>query len=392
VDAGTPAPRLRDIPAYLLLVGAEAISVVALFTFEFAVIAEATFRYRADARDLGVLGLVSSAAFMLGALVGGMAADRLDAKWALVVANASAMAALVVLLVSSSISHLILAAIPFSTGNGAMGPARSALLRQVVSPGQLLRANSAISFVWQVSIIAVPPIAGSFAERGALRAMIILALMFLVVGLLLFSLVPHTRSSVAGDEVGWGGVKEAWLDRNIRPLVVFAAFVWFLTESLILLEPLLVRDRAQLDQGALGVFWAMRGAGGLLLVAIVTLAAGRVRSQPRLLGASAAVSGLAWLGFASASSIVAMGASMVVFGGALAVQLPLARAYLQGMAARVGQVQSVFAIVTEIGTIGAGAMVAAIGPNVDVRFASLLVGLALAGVGLLAATRRWRAV
>jgi hypothetical protein len=181
-----------------------------------------------------------------------------------------------ILLVSSSLSHLVFATIPYSMGDGAMGPARGALLRQVVLPVQLLRANSAISFVWQISRIDVPPIVGGLAERGSGRVMIVVGLIFLFIGLMLFARIPRSRSSSAKSRNVAGRAREAWLDRRIRASFAMTAMMWFVTQSLFLLKPLLVRELS-LQQGALGAFWAMRGTGGLLVLALMTLGAGRLR-------------------------------------------------------------------------------------------------------------------
>ncbi|HSK93300.1 MAG TPA: MFS transporter [Candidatus Angelobacter sp.] len=263
------------------------------------------------------LGLVM--AFMFGpslflAPLGGVLADRLDKRRALVALNLVAMAQAATLFVLAfsgvvEIWHVYLLALVAGFVNSAEMPVRQAFVAELVPREDLTNAIALSSTSFNLSRVVGPAVAGvTIAVFGVSVNFGVNAVSYLsvITGLLLIEgrtlhRAPRPTSFPSIRESLVEGFRYARATPTILWPLVLLGGVAVLAMNFQTLLPLFTRDALGLDSGGYGALFATMGAGSLLGSLTLAFATSQRPLMGYLIGAGAAFLALAFvLGFVRA--------------------------------------------------------------------------------------------
>lgn len=228
-------------------------------------------------RSVGLLGgllAVLVAAQMIWTLVGGVLADRFEARVVMIVADltrALAVGGLAAAFATDHTSVLLLGAlmIVMGTGSAFFGPAMRSLKPIVVEPGQRKSANSLLSALSTGSDVVGPALAGLLVGLlGAPFGFTVNAVSFLasavavsLIGVRVERGDAASRRSFRSDLVGgWQAVRSKdWLVWGI-----FSAAVLHIATGVLVVVVQVVAYRKLGGAHALGLIAAAQGVGGLV--------------------------------------------------------------------------------------------------------------------------------
>lgn len=296
-----PGP-LADRP-FLWLLAAHGVSELAFWAYFGTVFAEAAFKFHAGSRQMAFIGISLSVPFIFGTLLQGLVVDRWSPKWLFVLGGVAAAAAVPMAWWTSSIAWLYASSAAAGAAFGAIEPARSALTGLLVEESQLVRANGALSVVFQISAVVGTLGGGVLLEWRGSDLVYATALVVAVASLGLALVIPDIRqhgerpASVLRDLVR--GAETSWRDPELRLLVFVTGLGWMLLNLFFILEPLLIRRVLHQGDSAVLFLWGMHAVGALAGATAVTRAK---KAQGR---ESALV----------AAGVVAAGAGMLVYAG-----------------------------------------------------------------------------
>lgn len=271
--------------------------------------------------SVALLGLTTFAALIPQLLVGPFAGawiDRHDKRRLLILVEA-ALALLALTLAALTATEqigptlIVVMAALLGVLNAVDTPLRQSLLSQFVDDRQdLPNALALNAMLFTSSRFIGPPLAGlllavvseavCFALNGA-------SYLALVIGLICIHLPPSPRASGSYGNVLREGLRYVLTDRQVKQLMLSVLMINLTASSYVVLLPVFARDIFAGDATTLGWLW---GAAGLGSLASSVVLAGNASTAPlrRFILASAAVSGLAMLLFASSSqfwlSLIAM--------------------------------------------------------------------------------------
>jgi len=249
------------------------------------------FRMTGRAIDLGLLAAAQIVpAILLGPLTG-ILLDRFDRKKVMIAAEiASAVVVVAVPLASSPKAVYLLAGL-LSAGRQFTGPARLALIPDVVPSSLLDRANSLIMVTRNVVLLVGPAVGGAIvAWHGTDLAFWVDAGTFLVSAAILAArplryLDGGQTHTVAADRAGaprestWqqlrDGLQVLWGHPRLRFAVLFFAALTFVTAMQQPLVVLLVKTRLGGSDLELGLIVSAAGLGGI----VGALAGGLLRTE-----------------------------------------------------------------------------------------------------------------
>ncbi len=219
---------------------------------------------------LGVLMAVLVASQMMWTLVGGVIADRLEARRVVIVADlvrAGAAAGMAVTFATGHASTLLLAGlmVVMGTGSAFFGPAMRSIKQIIVQPDQRKSANSVLSALSSSTSIIGPTLAGVIVGfAGAPVGFTINALSFVISTAAVAMLAVRVpRASSDGFRADFiGGFKalraQDWLLWGVSSAAVVHLAIGVLV---VLVDVVAFRDLG--GAPALGIIAAAQGAGGL---------------------------------------------------------------------------------------------------------------------------------
>jgi MFS family permease len=276
------ALRIRD---FRLLFAGQAVSAVGDQVFPVAV-SVLVLDTGGGAADLGIVLAARFAALVLFALLGGVWADRLPRVRVLVSADLLRLAAVLGLLVATSVSTVplpVLAGLVFLVGAGEafFRPAYGALLPSVLPPPSLAAGNALSASSAQLAQVVGPGLGGLLMAAAGARAGFVLDATTFAISLVTLLRVrepehlPAPRTRVVAEMAeGIRAVRErpwiAWL------LGVFALNLMLVYAPVVILLPLMVREQTG-ETASYGYVLAAGAFGGL----IGALVAGRWKGPAR---------------------------------------------------------------------------------------------------------------
>lgn len=286
--------------------------------------------------------LAASLPPMLLARPAGTLVDQLDSR-VLMVGCALAQALLCLpLALASSIELMVVLLAGLAAMGTVAGPARAALVPEMVGPAQLLRANAVLRAATTVGRMAGWPLGGYLSGLlGTGGVMLLNSASF--VALAAGAMLIRTRRLPALGRAprGRGGLR-VWVNGTVQPLVTLMAgsisLVLLFVASTNVVQVYLVKDvlgASDVDYGLTGACWM----GGMLLV-VPVMSRGRctARALTTMIVAGEAVTGIAMLGVGLGSSLLVVAAwylvgglssSAIVIAGTALVQL-LSPAFARG--------------------------------------------------------------
>lgn len=288
--------------------------------------------------QLGLVGFCAFAPVLALTLVGGVAADRLPRRPALLWTQGAALglAAMLAALTASGavrVSHVAWIALGLGTVNAFDIPIRQSFLQDLVGREDLPNAIALNSMAFNAARLVGPAIAGllvaSFGEAVcfAVNALSFLAVLAGLAAMKVPDAVPErTRSSWfvdLGEAVGY-----AAKDRRVRVVLslVVVSSVFGMPYSILM--PVFARDVLEVGSEGLGFLMGAAGLGALL--GALWLAGRRGdRHHGRVIAAAMAIFGGGLGIFALSRSYPLSVAALVVVGGAMIAQMATSNTYLQ---------------------------------------------------------------
>lgn len=349
--------------------------------------------------DAGLVGAAVVLPGVIGAIAGGVIADRLGSRVTSILADlasAVAIAAIPILAVTVGLSIPLLVVLAFA---GALMDAPGATARLVLVPDLAdragmprERANGLFQSIENASLLIGPLLAGvAIVALGPVNALWIDAGSFLVSAVLVATLVPRIRARASGEEVVdvLAGLRTLARDRVLRGLTVAAMIANAVgTPAFVVLLPALA-IRAGYGAGALGVMLAAYG-GGLV---VGSLSADRLSGRlgrRRLLALAFAGTGVALVAVASAPPLPILVVLLALAGVASGPVNPIAFTVMQERVPAVirgrvfGAVIGGVLIAAPVGLLGFGALAESNGPEIGLAAG----GAAFVAIGLYLAL--WR--
>jgi MFS family permease len=294
-----------------------------------------------SAFQLGVVGFCAFSPVLLFTLVGGVAADRVPRKAALLCTQTLAMvqAALLAALSAAGavqVWHVALLAFLLGTINAFDVPIRQSFLFDLVGREDLPNAIALNSIAFNGARLVGPAIAGLvLAYLGETACFLLNAVSFLAVlaGLALIRVGTTAREP---NEGSWlGGIREGILYASrtprVRAILVLVAVSSVFGMPYSVLMPAIARDVLGGNERTLGFLMGAAGAGAVLGALAI---AGR-RSTRRagiIVAVSMTAFGASLIAFSLSRSFWLSAAILHLVGAAMIVQMATSNAFLQLLA------------------------------------------------------------
>lgn len=324
----------------------------------FAAVLFHVYELSGSSLQVGLVGLAQAVALLVLSPLGGAIADRLDRRRLLQSAQflsllASLSLAVVTLLGTVEVWHIILAVL-FNTAAGSFErPARDALIPALVPRDQLVHAFALLNPSREVAILLGPAIAGGLIALWGPAAMYLLDVgSYLVIIVVLFMIrVPPVEATTASANL-WSSIREGVTFVRGRPIVLqlmgldLSATVFGAYRVLL---PALAIDVLAVGASGYGVLAAAPSAGALIGSAIIFRLVDRVRSGRVVLTCTAAYGvmaiALVWTGLLPGSvafvAAIAAAAGLGLFD-AMATTVRHAAVQLETPDAIRGRVTSIY--------------------------------------------------
>jgi DHA3 family macrolide efflux protein-like MFS transporter len=328
-------------------------------------------------------------------LLGGVAADRWDRKWVMIVSDvARALLVLAVLLVRSSgqLWILYLAAAGLAVVGTFFYPARNATIPNIVPNGLLLTANGLIQGSYIIALIIGPTVAGIVVELWGMESAILLdsgTFVFSAAAIMLIR-IPACRNHtlVSTGQAGvWQEMKAGVVFIRHSPplrrsLYVTAAATLGIGAVILLAIPHL---KTQLGAGGLEYGGAMSvlGIGSVVGGLIVTRLSRRL-STNKIVGGMLVLAGAAVVAFAFATTYVLVLVSVMILGQCIVIARGALDTITQTLAPDEvrGRVQAVVNLVVAAGTALAEGLSAVMGHFLGVQTVFVAAGIITAVAGV----------
>lgn len=341
---------------------------------------------------LGISSLAFALPMVVLPLAGGAVADRVNRitlMRGLQLAMAGAALALTAATVSGAVTAWHLAAFSLAQGLSLAfeGPARHAVLPELVHRDSLLSAVSIFQSTYQLAGFFGPALAGMIlgvVGTGRLYVLFALNVLTFVVcaGTLSLIRLPQRRAD-GGSRTGspLDGLRFVWQHPPLRALLALITISGIFGRSYLVLMPVFARDVLGTDARGLGFLTAAPGVG--VILGATVLAAGGVRAHRGRLIITAAVFFAGLLAAFAASHLMALSIPLLVALGCATITLIVTMSTSMQVAAPDalrGRVMSLWAI-ANVGLPSLGAMLTS--------SAAALIGAPLAvgaGAGLVALT------
>lgn len=286
---------------------------------------------------LGLVGFCSYAPVLALSLLGGVAADRVARRRALLWTQGGAMvlAAILALLTGAGVVrvwHVAIIAIGLGTVTAFDIPIRQALLQELVGREDLPNAIALNSMAFNAARLIGPAVAGiALAAWGETVCFALNALSFLAVLAGLARMSPRPAPTRARDS--WlAGIRRvlgyAWRTPRVRIVLLLVAVSSVFGMPYSILMPAFARDVLGVGSRELGFLVGASGAGSI--VGALFLARRRSTSGTgRTVAAAMALFGAAIVGLSLMRSFGTSVALLALVGAAMIVQMATSNTYLQ---------------------------------------------------------------
>ncbi|HSB01962.1 MAG TPA: MFS transporter [Anaerolineales bacterium] len=274
---------------------------------------------------LGGVGLARILPVIIFSLVGGVIADAFDRRKILFFTQSAAALLAVALGLLTQFGQITIWLIYALTALQAIavafdGPARQALVPNLVPAKDLPNAFSMTSIAWQTGAIIGPALSGfviAFGGQQAVYYVNAISYLAVIVALLLIGPVAQTKTGrVAG--VSWNSIKEGIhfiVNKQIILSTMLLDFVATFFASANTLMPIIARD--VLHVGVLAYGWLSAAQSvGAVAAALVVSQLPELRRQGQIFLGSVVVFGVATVVFGVSTSLVLAWFALAVTGAA----------------------------------------------------------------------------
>lgn len=274
---------------------------------------------------LGGIGLARILPIIVFSLVGGVIADSFDRRKILFMTQSVAALLALALGLLTQFGEMTIWLIYAITALQAItvafdGPARQALVPNLVPAKDLPNAFSMTSIAWQTGAILGPALFGfviAFGGQQAVYYINAISYLAVIVALILIGPVAQTKTDrIAG--VSWNSIKEGISFIVNKPIILSTMLMDFVATffaSANTLLPIIARDI--LHVGELQYGWLSAAPSvGAVIAALVISQLPELRRQGQLFLASVVVFGVATIVFGATTSIVLAWFALAVTGAA----------------------------------------------------------------------------
>ena len=277
---------------------------------------------------LGGIGLARILPIVIFSLVGGAIADSFNRTRILFVTQScAAILALALGLLTQfgqiTIWHIYMLTALQAVAIAFDGPARQALVPNLVPAKDLPNAFSMTSIAWQTGSILGPALTGftiAFGGQQAVYYINAISYLAVILALILIGNVPQTKTDrIAG--VSWSSIKEGVHFIVNKPIILSTMLLDFVATffaSANTLMPIIARDILRVGVVEYGWLSAAPSVGAVI-AALVVSQIHELRKQGPLFLGSVVVFGLATVIFGLSSSLVLAWGALAVTGAADAV-------------------------------------------------------------------------
>lgn len=352
------------------------------------------------------LGIVTALQFLpilLFGVWGGVIADRVDKRRALIgtqmgMAAVSTVLAIVTGLGIVELWMVYVCAVLLGVANMIDSPTRQAFVTEMVGPDEVANAVGLNSAMFNAARVVGPGVAGALiVSVGMWPAFALNAVSFVaVIGALmamrtseLFRAAPVGRAKGQARE----GLRYVWQSDTLRSTLLLVALVGTFALNFTITMPLMARQVFERGAGTFGLMTSMMAVGSMVGALVV---AARSRPTPRLLVGAAVSFGVLMLAVAAAPTLAIALVLLPFFGAASITFMATANSTLQlnSSPEMRGRVMALYVLVflgsTPIGGPIVGWVAETWGPRFSVALGGVacLVGAALASLVLLRSRRR----
>lgn len=274
---------------------------------------------------LGGIGLARILPIVIFSLISGVIADSFNRTKILFVTQSCAALLALVLGLLTQFGHITIWHIYLLTALQAVaiafdGPARQALVPNLVPSKDLPNAFSMTSIAWQTGSILGPAMTGftiAFGGQQAVYYINAISYLAVIIALILIGNVPQTKTDrIAG--VSWTSIKEGIHFIVNKPIILSTMLLDFVATffaSANTLMPIIARDILRVGVVEYGWLSAAPSVGAVLAALVVSQIRELRRQGPLFLG-SVVVFGLATVIFGLSSSLVLAWGALAVTGAA----------------------------------------------------------------------------
>jgi MFS family permease len=274
---------------------------------------------------LGGVGLARILPVIIFSLVAGVVADSFDRRKILFLTQTAAALLALALGLLTQFGEITIWLIYAITALQAItiafdGPARQALVPNLVPARDLPNAFSMTSIAWQTGAIIGPAVTGfviAFGGQGAVYYINALSYLAVIVALILIGPVAQTKNDrIAG--VSWQSIKEGIHFIVNKPVILSTMLVDFVATffaSANTLMPIIARDILHVGVVQYGWLSAAQSVGAVI-AALVVSQLPEIRRQGQIFLASVVVFGVATVVFGATTSLVLAWFALAVTGAA----------------------------------------------------------------------------
>ena len=277
---------------------------------------------------LGGVGLARILPVIIFSLIGGALADSLNRTRILFITQSAAALLAIALGLLTQFGHITIWHIYAITAMQAVaiafdGPARQALVPNLVPAKDLPNAFSMTSIAFQTGAIIGPALTGfviAFAGQQAVYYVNGLSFLAVIFALILIGDVPQVKSA-SGKVVSWSAIREGIHFIINKPIIISTMFLDFVATffaSANTLMPIVARDILNVGVVEYGWLSAAQSVGAVLAALVISQIRELRRQGPIFLGC-VVVFGAATVIFGMSSSVIVAWCALVVTGAADAV-------------------------------------------------------------------------
>lgn len=274
---------------------------------------------------LGGVGLARILPIIIFSLVGGVIADSFDRRRIMFVTQSSAALLALALGLFTQYGQITIWLIYALTALQAIsvafdGPARQALIPNLVPAKDLPNAFSMTSIAWQTGAILGPALFGfviAFGGQESVYYINAISYLAVIIALMLIGPVTQTKTDrIAG--VSWNSIKEGIHFIIGKPIILSTMLLDFVATffaSANTLMPIIARDILHVGEVEYGWLSAAQSVGAALAALVVSQLPG-LRRQGQLFLGSVVVFGVATIVFGVSASLILAWFALAVMGSA----------------------------------------------------------------------------
>src|SRR5512138_1598186 len=277
---------------------------------------------------LGGVGLARILPIIIFSLVGGVIADSFDRRKIMFITQSAAALLALALGLLTQLGQVTIWIIYALTALQAIaiafdGPARQALVPNLVPAKDLPNAFSMTSIAWQTGSILGPALTGfviAFGGQEAVYYINAISYLAVIIALILIGPVPQTKTGrVAG--VTWSSIREGIQFIISKPIILSTMLLDFVATffaSANTLMPIIARDVFHVGEVVYGLLSAAQSVGAVVAGLIVSQLP-ELRKQGQIFLGAVVVFGIATIVFGMSTSLVLAWFALAVTGAADAV-------------------------------------------------------------------------